>query len=88
MASIHLETAIPGPGIVATHDSMVQLAEVLNEAAPGDFAEQTLLMNSGAEAVESAVKIARVATGRAGVLVFEGGYRQPAHNEYQKIEWA
>ena len=61
-------------GIVATHDSMVSLSEALNEAAPGDFAKKTLLMNSGAEAVESAVKIARVATGRAGVLVFEGGY--------------
>ncbi len=61
-------------GIVATHDSMVELSEALNEAAPGDFPKKTLLMNSGAEAVESAVKIARVATGRAGVLVFEGGY--------------
>jgi len=61
-------------GIVATHDSMVELSEALNEAAPGDFAKKTLLMNSGAEAVESAVKIARVATGRQGILVFEGGY--------------
>jgi len=61
-------------GIVATHDSMVELSEALNEATPGDFPKKTLLMNSGAEAVESAVKIARVATGRAGVLVFEGGY--------------
>ena len=61
-------------GIVATHDSMVELAEALNAAAPGDFEKKTLLMNSGAEAVESAVKIARVATGRQGILVFEGGY--------------
>ncbi len=61
-------------GIVATHDSMVQLSEALNDAAPGDFPKKTLLMNSGAEAVESAVKIARVATGRQGILVFEGGY--------------
>lgn len=61
-------------GIVATHDSMVQLAEALNAAAPGDFEKKTLLMNSGAEAVESAVKIARAATGRGGVLVFEGAY--------------
>ena len=61
-------------GIVATHDSMVELSEALNEAAPGDFEKKTLLMNSGAEAVESAVKIARVATGRQAVLVFEGGY--------------
>ena len=61
-------------GIVATHDASVELAEALNAAAPGDFAKKTLLMNSGAEAVESAVKIARTATGRAGVLVFEGAY--------------
>ena len=61
-------------GIVATHDSMVDLAEALNAAAPGDFPKKTLLMNSGAEAVESAVKLARAATGRAGILVFEGAY--------------
>ena len=61
-------------GIVATHDSMVDLAEALNDAAPGDFAKKTFLMNSGAEAVESAVKLARAATGRAGILVFEGAY--------------
>ncbi len=61
-------------GIVATHEPMVALAEALNGLTPGDFAKKTLLMNSGAEAVESAVKIARVSTGRAGILVFEGGY--------------
>ncbi len=61
-------------GIVATHDASVELAETLNAAAPGDFEKKSLLMNSGAEAVESAVKIARAATGRAGVLVFEGAY--------------
>jgi 4-aminobutyrate aminotransferase/(S)-3-amino-2-methylpropionate transaminase len=61
-------------GIVATHEPMVALAEALNAMTPGDFAKKTLLMNSGAEAVESAVKIARVSTGRAGLLVFEGGY--------------
>ena len=61
-------------GIVATHDSMVELSEALNDAAPGDFPKKTLLMNSGAEAVESAVKLARASTGRAGVLVFEGAY--------------
>lgn len=60
--------------IVATYEPMVALAEALNHVTPGDFAKKTLLMNSGAEAVESAVKVARVATGRAGVLVFEGAY--------------
>ncbi|MGI9646620.1 MAG: aspartate aminotransferase family protein [Ilumatobacteraceae bacterium] len=61
-------------GIVATHEPMIDLAEALNSLTPGDFSKKTLLMNSGAEAVESAVKIARAATGRAGVLVFEGAY--------------
>ncbi len=60
--------------IVATHEASVELAEALNAAAPGDFDKKCMLMNSGAEAVESAVKIARAATGRAGVLVFEGAY--------------
>lgn len=60
--------------IVATHEASVSLAEALNAAAPGDFEKKSMLMNSGAEAVESAVKIARTATGRAGVLVFEGSY--------------
>lgn len=61
-------------GIVATHEPMVELAERLNGLTPGDFAKKTLLMNSGAEAIESAVKFARASTGRAGVLVFEGAY--------------
>lgn len=61
-------------GIVASSEPMVQLAEALNAVTPGDFPKKTLLMNSGAEAVESAVKVARVHTGRAGILVFEGAY--------------
>jgi 4-aminobutyrate aminotransferase/(S)-3-amino-2-methylpropionate transaminase len=60
--------------IVATYEPMVELAERLNALTPGDFPKRTLLMNSGAEAVESAVKFARAATGRAGLLVFEGAY--------------
>ncbi|GMA15209.1 aminotransferase class III-fold pyridoxal phosphate-dependent enzyme (plasmid) [Deinococcus metallilatus] len=50
------------------------LAERLNALTPGDFPKKTLLANGGAEAVENAVKIARAYTGRAGVIVFEGGY--------------
>ena len=61
-------------GIVATYEPMVELAEMLNALTPGGFAKKSILMNSGAEAVESAVKLARVSTGRAGILVFEGGY--------------
>lgn len=61
-------------GIVASYEPMVQLAEVLNGLTPGDFPKKTMMMNSGAEAVESAVKLARVFTKRSGILVFEGAY--------------
>jgi 4-aminobutyrate aminotransferase/(S)-3-amino-2-methylpropionate transaminase len=60
--------------LVATYEPYVRLAEVLNEITPGDFAKKTVLANSGAEAVENAVKLARRYTGRPGVICFEGGY--------------
>ncbi|HSD86145.1 MAG TPA: 4-aminobutyrate--2-oxoglutarate transaminase [Kofleriaceae bacterium] len=60
--------------LVATYEPYVALCELLNEVTPGDFAKKTLLGNSGAEAVENAVKIARAYTKRAGILCFEGGY--------------
>jgi len=60
--------------LVATYEPYVELCELLNEVAPGDFAKKSILGNSGAEAVENAIKIARAATGRAGILVFEGAY--------------
>ena len=60
--------------IVASYEPLVELAETLNRIAPGKGPKKTLLMNSGAEAVESAVKLARAHTGRAGLLVFEGAY--------------
>src|SRR5918995_1208904 len=60
--------------LVATHESYVRLCELLNEITPGTFAKKTLLSNSGAEAVENAVKAARAYTRRPGVICFEGGY--------------
>ena len=60
--------------LVTTYEPMVRLGEVLNELTPGDFAKKTLLANSGAEAVENAVKLARTYTGRPAVVCFEGGY--------------
>lgn len=60
--------------LVATYEPYVELAELLNEVSPGDFAKKTILANSGAEAVENAIKIARAATGRPGIMVFEGAY--------------
>ncbi len=60
--------------LVTTYEPMVRLAEVLNEITPGTFAKKTIFANSGAEAVENAVKMARKATGRPAVICFEGGY--------------
>jgi 4-aminobutyrate aminotransferase/(S)-3-amino-2-methylpropionate transaminase len=60
--------------LVTTYEPMVRLAEVLNEITPGTFAKKTIFANSGAEAVENAVKLARKATGRPAVICFEGGY--------------
>ena len=59
---------------VVPYEPYVALAEKLNALAPGDFAKKTLLVTTGAEAVENAVKIARAATGRPGIIAFTGGY--------------
>lgn len=56
------------------YEPYVRVAELLAEHAPGDGDYKTLLMNSGAEAVENGVKIARKHTGRPGVAVLEHGY--------------
>ncbi|WP_370303836.1 4-aminobutyrate--2-oxoglutarate transaminase [Pseudooceanicola sp.] len=59
---------------VVPYEPYVALAEKLNALAPGDFAKKSLLVTTGAEAVENAVKIARAATGRPGVIAFTAGY--------------
>jgi 4-aminobutyrate aminotransferase/(S)-3-amino-2-methylpropionate transaminase len=60
--------------MVTPFESYVEVCEKLNELTPGDHEKRTVLLNSGAEAVENAVKIARHATGRQAVVVFEHGY--------------
>ncbi|MBZ0293445.1 MAG: 4-aminobutyrate--2-oxoglutarate transaminase [Anaerolineae bacterium] len=60
--------------IVGTYESYVRVAELMNEVTPGDFAKKTVLLNSGAEALESCVKISRSYTGRSAIVVFEGAY--------------
>jgi len=60
--------------LVATYEPYVELAELLNELAPGDFPKKSIFANSGAEAVENAVKLARKFTGRSTIICFEGGY--------------
>jgi 4-aminobutyrate aminotransferase/(S)-3-amino-2-methylpropionate transaminase len=60
--------------LVATPEPYVELAELLNSLAPGNFPKKTILANSGSEAVENAVNIARYYTKRSAVICFEGGY--------------
>jgi 4-aminobutyrate aminotransferase/(S)-3-amino-2-methylpropionate transaminase len=52
----------------------IQVCEILNRRTPGNFEKRSALFNSGAEAVENAVKIARKFTGRGEIAVFDHGY--------------
>src|SRR6187551_3436672 len=60
--------------MVTPYDKYVQVCEKLNELTPGGFDKRAALFNSGAEAVENAVKIARHATGRPAIVVFDHAY--------------
>src|SRR6476646_8806787 len=60
--------------MVTPYDGYVDVAAALAELTPGDHAKKSALFNSGAEAVENAVKIARVATGKDAVAVFDHAY--------------
>jgi 4-aminobutyrate aminotransferase/4-aminobutyrate aminotransferase/(S)-3-amino-2-methylpropionate transaminase len=59
---------------VAPYEEYIAVAERLNKAAPGNFAKKTMFVTTGAEAVENAVKIARVATGRTAIVSFTGAF--------------
>ena len=59
---------------ITPYESYVRVAELLAEHTPGSWAKKSVLLNSGAEAVENAVKIARHYTGRAGVAVLDHAY--------------
>ncbi|TDL74040.1 4-aminobutyrate--2-oxoglutarate transaminase [Rhodococcus qingshengii] len=59
---------------VMMYESYINLAERLCQLAPGDFNKQTAFFNSGAEAVENAVKIARKYTKRQGIISFTRGF--------------
>ncbi|UVK99000.1 4-aminobutyrate--2-oxoglutarate transaminase [Pseudomonas sp. B21-048] len=59
---------------VLAYEPYVELCEKINAKVPGDFAKKTLLVTTGSEAVENSIKIARAATGRAGVIAFTGAY--------------
>ena len=60
--------------MVAPYEGYVRLAETLNRRAPGGSPKKTALFNSGAEAVENAIKIARSHTRRSGIIAFEDGF--------------
>ncbi|MGW4397236.1 4-aminobutyrate--2-oxoglutarate transaminase [Amycolatopsis nivea] len=60
--------------MVTPYEGYVEVCEALAELTPGDHTKKSVLFNSGAEAVENAVKIARTATGRQAVVVFDHAY--------------
>lgn len=60
--------------MINPYESAVELAEKLVAIAPGDSDKKAMFVTTGAEAVENAVKIARAATGRRGVIAFNGGF--------------
>ncbi|MCO7240185.1 4-aminobutyrate--2-oxoglutarate transaminase [Aeromicrobium sp. CnD17-E] len=60
--------------MVTPYEGYVAVAEALNRLTPGDHEKRSALFNSGAEAVENAVKIARAHTGRQAVVVFDHAY--------------
>jgi 4-aminobutyrate aminotransferase len=60
--------------MVGMYEPYVEVCRRLHELWPGESETKTLLVNSGAEAIENAVKIARVATGRPGVIVFDRAF--------------
>ncbi|MDT7785721.1 MAG: 4-aminobutyrate aminotransferase / (S)-3-amino-2-methylpropionate transaminase / 5-aminovalerate [Pseudonocardiales bacterium] len=60
--------------MITPYEGYLEVCEELNAITPGDHEKRSVLFNSGAEAVENAVKIARHVTGRQAVVVFDHGY--------------
>jgi 4-aminobutyrate aminotransferase/(S)-3-amino-2-methylpropionate transaminase len=60
--------------MVTLYEPYVELARKLNEIVPGSFPKKTILFNSGSEAVDNAMKIARVATGRRAIIAFDRAF--------------
>jgi 4-aminobutyrate aminotransferase/(S)-3-amino-2-methylpropionate transaminase len=69
-----LEKITHGCFQVTPYESYIALAEALNKLAPGPTPKKTIFLSTGAEAVENAIKIARYATKRSGVIAFTGGF--------------
>jgi 4-aminobutyrate aminotransferase/(S)-3-amino-2-methylpropionate transaminase len=60
--------------MITAYEGYVEVCEALNARTPGDHEKRSILVNSGAEAVENAVKVARSATGRQAIVVFDHAY--------------
>ena len=60
--------------MITPYEGYIEVAERLNRLTPGTHEKRSVLFNSGAEAVENAVKVARLATGRQAVVAFEHAY--------------
>ncbi len=63
---------------VSMYEGYIKLADKLNQITPGNFQKKTMLANSGAEAVENAIKIARRFKCRTGILCFDYGSKKIA----------
>ena len=74
MYAIRSYYVIHGCFHITMYEPYVELCEKLCALTPGSFAKKALLLNSGAEAVENAIKISRYATKRQGVIAFETGF--------------
>ena len=59
---------------IVMYEPYIELAKKLNEITPGDFPKKSFFVNSGAEAVENAIKVARYATQRSGIIAFENAF--------------
>ncbi len=60
--------------MVTPYEGYVEVCERLNQLTPGDHEKRSFLVNSGAEAIENVVKVARYATGRPGIVAFDHGF--------------
>src|ERR1700730_11411723 len=69
-----LDNCLHACASVTPYENYIRLAERVNQITPGKFPKRTLLVNTGAEAVENAIKIARAHTGRPGVIAFEDAF--------------
>ena len=60
--------------MITPHEGYVEVCEALNRLTPGDHEKRSALFNSGAEAVEKAIKVARAPTGRPSIVAFDHAY--------------